>query len=117
MRGSSPSLQRGSGSEASILTIRTSNGASTTSGRRTASPNLRTRCLPSRWTGTVSRTASGLSRCTLLEGKGGVFCIDGDIAEVVRDFSLEGMGQILSGVLPWAIDPDVAARLWRLSEE
>jgi len=46
-----------------------------------------------------------------------VFCIDGDIAEVVRDFSLEGMGQILSGVLPWAIDPEVAARLWRLSEE
>ncbi|HEV2986159.1 MAG TPA: oxidoreductase [Vicinamibacterales bacterium] len=52
-----------------------------------------------------------------LEGKGGVFCLDVDVAEVVRDFSLQGTGQMLSGVLPWAIDPDLAERLWRLSEE
>lgn len=40
-----------------------------------------------------------------------------DIAPVLRDFSLDGMSQILTGVLPWAIDPDLASRLWRLSEE
>lgn len=53
---------------------------------------------------------------TQLENKGGVFCMDVEIAEVVQDFSLTGLGQMLSGVLPWAIDPDMAERLWRLSE-
>ncbi len=52
-----------------------------------------------------------------LEGKGGVFCLDVDIAEVVRNFSLDGMGQMLTGVVPRAIDPDIAGRLWRLSED
>jgi len=31
-----------------------------------------------------------------------------DIAEVVQDFSLHGVSQIVSGVLPWAIDPELA---------
>jgi NAD(P)-dependent dehydrogenase (short-subunit alcohol dehydrogenase family) len=52
-----------------------------------------------------------------LEGKGGVYCIDADIAEVIPAFALQGMGQVLSGVLPWAIDPGLAERLWQLSEE
>jgi len=52
-----------------------------------------------------------------LEGKGGVYCMNVDIALVVPDFSLEGTSQVLTGVLPWAIDPDLAERLWRLSEK
>ncbi len=52
-----------------------------------------------------------------LEGKGGVFCMDCDIAEVIPEFTLQGMDQQLTGVLPWAIDPDLAERLWRLSEK
>ena len=51
-----------------------------------------------------------------LDGKGGVFCMDCDIAEVVPEFTLEGLDQEPSGVLPWAIDPALAERLWQLSE-
>jgi hypothetical protein len=42
---------------------------------------------------------------------GGVYCEDSNIAVTVKD-SVSPYG-----VLPWAIDPDGAARLWRLSEE
>lgn len=52
-----------------------------------------------------------------LEGKGGVYCLDCDIAELIPDFSLQGMGQQLTGVLPWAVDHDMAERLWIMSEE
>lgn len=51
-----------------------------------------------------------------LQGKGGVFCMNVDVARVMTDFSLEGTSQILTGVLPWAIDPQSAERLWQLSE-
>jgi NAD(P)-dependent dehydrogenase (short-subunit alcohol dehydrogenase family) len=47
-----------------------------------------------------------------LDGMGGVYCEDVDIAEAVPADSLKG-----TGVRPWAIDPDMAERLWRLSEE
>ncbi|MEU6714263.1 SDR family NAD(P)-dependent oxidoreductase [Nonomuraea sp. NPDC046802] len=46
-----------------------------------------------------------------LEGMGGVYCEDCDIAEVVTD-DAQGMG-----VRPHAIDPGQAARLWTLSAE
>ncbi|MDQ0885712.1 NAD(P)-dependent dehydrogenase (short-subunit alcohol dehydrogenase family) [Paenibacillus sp. V4I9] len=52
-----------------------------------------------------------------LKGKGGVYCIDADIAEVITAEALQGLGQVMSGVLPWAIDPGFAERLWLLSEE
>ena len=52
-----------------------------------------------------------------LEGKGGVYCMNVDIAPVIQEFSLKGVSQILTGVLPWAIDPELAERLWHLSEE
>jgi NAD(P)-dependent dehydrogenase (short-subunit alcohol dehydrogenase family) len=45
-----------------------------------------------------------------LAGLGGLFCEDCDIAEVALDDSQ-------SGVFPYAIDPDQAARLWTLSAE
>jgi NAD(P)-dependent dehydrogenase (short-subunit alcohol dehydrogenase family) len=54
---------------------------------------------------------------TQLEGKGGVYCMDCDIAEIMNNFSLEGTGQTLTGVLPWAIDPNLAEQLWKLSEQ
>jgi NAD(P)-dependent dehydrogenase (short-subunit alcohol dehydrogenase family) len=47
-----------------------------------------------------------------LEGLGGVYCEDVDIAEAVpADFSEP------RGVRPWAIDPVLAERLWTKSEE
>lgn len=53
-----------------------------------------------------------------LEGKGGVYCMNVDIANVIQESSLTGeLGQIMTGVLPWAIDPELAERLWKLSED
>jgi len=52
-----------------------------------------------------------------LDGKGGVYCVDCDIAEVIEREAQEGLYQVFNGVLPWAIDPDAAERLWQLSEE
>lgn len=51
-----------------------------------------------------------------LIGMGGVYCMDCDIAPVMKDFALKGTGQVLTGVLPWAIDPESAERLWQMSE-
>jgi NAD(P)-dependent dehydrogenase (short-subunit alcohol dehydrogenase family) len=46
-----------------------------------------------------------------LDGMGGVYCENSDIAQAV---SSDDKG--LSGVLPWAIDSEAAERLWALSE-
>lgn len=53
----------------------------------------------------------------LLEGCGGVFCLDSNIAEIIPELILQGVGQTLTGVLPWAIDPEFAEQLWKLSED
>ena len=46
-----------------------------------------------------------------LDGKGGVYCEDADIAAAVpADFSEP------RGVRPWAMDPALAEQLWRASE-
>jgi NAD(P)-dependent dehydrogenase (short-subunit alcohol dehydrogenase family) len=47
-----------------------------------------------------------------LDGKGGVYCEDVDIAEAVADDFPEPRG-----VRHWATDPTLAERLWKLSEE
>ncbi|WP_025688863.1 oxidoreductase [Paenibacillus zanthoxyli] len=47
-----------------------------------------------------------------LDGLGGVYCEDVDIAEAVPADSTRP-----DGVRPWAIDPELAARLWKLSED
>jgi len=52
-----------------------------------------------------------------LEEKDGVYCMDADIAEVIPDFTPQRLGQQPTGVLPWGIAPDLAERLWRLSEK
>jgi len=45
-----------------------------------------------------------------LDGRGGVYCEDCHISEVVADPDAP------SGVLPWAVDPGKAERLWELSQ-
>jgi NAD(P)-dependent dehydrogenase (short-subunit alcohol dehydrogenase family) len=47
-----------------------------------------------------------------LDGMGGVYCEDVDIAD-----SVSADSQATSGVRPWATDPELAERLWRKSEE
>lgn len=42
--------------------------------------------------------------------------MDVDIAEVISGFAPQRLGHQPRGVLPWAIDPDLAERLWHLSE-
>lgn len=49
-----------------------------------------------------------------LEGKGGVYCLDCDIAELISDYDGD---EELTGVLPRAIDPELAEQLWKLSEK
>jgi hypothetical protein len=47
-----------------------------------------------------------------LNGKGGVYCEDCDIAELVSADS-----ELYSGVRPWAVDKAAAEALWALSEK
>ncbi|MBE6088023.1 MAG: SDR family NAD(P)-dependent oxidoreductase [Clostridium beijerinckii] len=49
---------------------------------------------------------------SILDGMGGVYCEDCNIAEAVPYDSLKG-----NGVRPWAIDKDLAKKLWILSED
>jgi NAD(P)-dependent dehydrogenase (short-subunit alcohol dehydrogenase family) len=52
-----------------------------------------------------------------LDGKGGVYCQDVDIAEIVPEGAPSDLNAMLAGVLRRAIDAELAERLWRLSEE
>jgi hypothetical protein len=64
---------------------------------------------------TVEQGASTMIWCATseqLDGMGGVYCEDVDIAEAVPSDRSRGLG-----VWPWAIDPELAERLWRLSEK
>ena len=47
-----------------------------------------------------------------LDGMGGLYCEDCDVAELVPADATD-----MGGVRPYAIDPDEAARLWALSAE
>jgi len=47
-----------------------------------------------------------------LDGKGGVYCEDCDIAQ-----ALPADDKSFSGVRPWAVDPAIADKLWDLSEK
>ncbi|WP_372665853.1 SDR family NAD(P)-dependent oxidoreductase [Amycolatopsis kentuckyensis] len=74
---------------------------------------------------TVEQGASTSVWCAVsprLEGLGGVYCVDTDIAAVAEDAeydaSAHGTAEIPpAGVSPHAIDPVAAARLWDLSEQ
>jgi NAD(P)-dependent dehydrogenase (short-subunit alcohol dehydrogenase family) len=70
---------------------------------------------PSRNMKTVEQGAATSVWCATssqLDGKGGVYCENCDIAVAVPAVSEERFG-----VKPWAIDPELADRLWSLSEK
>lgn len=48
----------------------------------------------------------------MLDGKGGLYCEDCDVAELADEDTPRYFG-----VAPWAVDPDEALRLWDLSEK
>lgn len=59
-----------------------------------------------------------------LEGKGGVYCENCDIAPLVenaeavtRNEAARRLGSMALGVMPHAVDPEAADRLWSLSEQ
>jgi len=53
-----------------------------------------------------------------LEGMGGVYCQNSDIAPLVSDESVAiHWGSPAIGVMPHAVDPQAAERLWALSEQ
>ncbi|MEU1393502.1 MULTISPECIES: SDR family NAD(P)-dependent oxidoreductase [unclassified Nonomuraea] len=57
-------------------------------------------------------TAVWAATSPLLDGHGGAYCQDCDLAEPAT-----GDDMLIGGVKPWALDPDAAARLWRLSAD
>jgi NAD(P)-dependent dehydrogenase (short-subunit alcohol dehydrogenase family) len=53
-----------------------------------------------------------------LEGIGGVYCQNSDIAPLVTEaLGANPIGSMALGVMPHAVDPDAADRLWSLSEQ
>ncbi|WP_243042755.1 oxidoreductase [Dyella sedimenti] len=54
-----------------------------------------------------------------LDGFGGVYCEDCDIAVLAEDAeqTAPGSASLSAGVRPWAVDPAAAERLWTLSEQ
>lgn len=63
---------------------------------------------------TIEQGAATIVWCAVspqLNGLGGVYCEDVDIAKAVPEDSLDP-----AGVRPWAINPQLAQRLWELSE-
>ncbi len=53
-----------------------------------------------------------------LDGMGGVYCQNSDIAPLVSDtLAANQFGSMALGVMPHAVDPQVADRLWKLSEQ
>ncbi|WP_306299239.1 hypothetical protein [Brevibacillus brevis] len=66
---------------------------------------------------TVPEGAAKIVWCAVrnqLDGKGGVYCQNIDIAPLVP---IDGGKPGLPGVCPWAADEQAAKRLWSLSEE
>ncbi|MGW0663593.1 oxidoreductase [Streptodolium elevatio] len=57
-------------------------------------------------------TALWAAMSPLLDGYGGAYCQDCDVAEPA-----ETEDMLVGGVKPWAVDRDAAARLWTLSAE
>ncbi|SET14079.1 oxidoreductase [Paenibacillus sp. NFR01] len=67
---------------------------------------------------TIPEGAATIVWCAVspqLDGKGGVYCQNADIASPISPEQLPLPGA--AGVCPWAMDPEAARRLWRLSEE
>jgi len=78
---------------------------------------------PARQLKTVEQGAATIVWCAAspaLEGIGGVYCENCEVAQLMIE-SGQGTsmqdGTRLSGVLPYAVDPAAAERLWKLSEQ
>jgi hypothetical protein len=76
---------------------------------------------PSKNLKTVGQGAATSVRCATspqLDGMGGVYCHNSDIAPLVSDeIAANQFGSMALGVMPHAVDPQAADRLWRVSEE
>jgi NAD(P)-dependent dehydrogenase (short-subunit alcohol dehydrogenase family) len=63
-------------------------------------------------------TSAWAATSALLDGKGGLYLEDCDVAPILDDATLEASDlRNLHGVRPYAVDPDAADALWELSEE
>ncbi|WP_024869775.1 SDR family NAD(P)-dependent oxidoreductase [Pseudoxanthomonas suwonensis] len=74
---------------------------------------------PARDMKSVAQGAATILWCAVseqLDGRGGVFCINADIANVDSG-ELSADGRRVYGVAPYAIDESSALRLWELSED
>ncbi|OAS14826.1 hypothetical protein [Paenibacillus oryzisoli] len=63
---------------------------------------------------TIPEGAATIVWCAVnkqLDGKGGVYCENVDIAQAVPSDNPSG-----PGVKPWAVNPEYAEQLWQLSE-
>ncbi len=73
---------------------------------------------PARQLKTIPQGAATAVWCATspkLEGMGGVYCENCDIAPIIKDDNKEPTQ--LRGVMPYAIDPEQANRLWNMSEK
>jgi NAD(P)-dependent dehydrogenase (short-subunit alcohol dehydrogenase family) len=70
---------------------------------------------------TVEQGAATSVRCATspqFDGIGGVYCQNCDIAPLVtEEFAANQFGSLALGVMPHAVDPRSADRLWKLSEQ
>lgn len=62
--------------------------------------------------GQGAATAIWAATSPLLDGLGGLYAQDCDVAEPAT-----GDDMLIGGVKPWAVDPDDAARLWKISAD
>jgi NAD(P)-dependent dehydrogenase (short-subunit alcohol dehydrogenase family) len=76
---------------------------------------------PARNMKTVEQGAATSVWCAtspLLDGMGGVYCQNCDVAPIVTDtLAANQFGSMALGVMPHAVDPDAADRLWSMSEQ
>ncbi|MCL6459453.1 MAG: SDR family NAD(P)-dependent oxidoreductase [Gorillibacterium sp.] len=76
---------------------------------------------PSRNMKTVEQGAATSVWCATspqLDGMGGVYCDNSDIAPLVHEeLAANQFGSMALGVMPHAVDPQAATRLWSLSEQ
>ncbi|MEU6548898.1 oxidoreductase [Streptomyces sp. NPDC046915] len=74
---------------------------------------------PARQMKTIEQGAATSVWCAtseLLAGRGGVYCENADISPLVEDEATWRADEAAPGVLPYAVDPEAAARLWEVSE-
>ncbi|MFG2352300.1 oxidoreductase [Streptomyces sp. NPDC048521] len=74
---------------------------------------------PARQLKTVPQGAATTVWCATgeqLAGRGGVYCENVDISPLVEDEEAWKADESAPGVLPYAVDPEAAARLWEVSE-